>query len=130
MSRRWMSRGSMVVAVALAASSVHAAPASAQELAVDTSGAAALIDQALSHSAVMQNLEYLTDVIGPRLTGSPATRRAAEWTLERFRAYGLEGHHEPWRFGGTWRRGAFRARLLGPREHEVAAASWAWSSAT
>jgi hypothetical protein len=31
---------------------VRAAPASAQDLAVDTSGAAALIDQALSHSTV------------------------------------------------------------------------------
>src|SRR5437660_841618 len=78
----------------------------------------------------MQNLEYLTDVIGPRLTGSPAARRANEWTLERFKAYGLDGHLEPWQFGGTWTRGAFRARLTAPRPHEVTAASWAWAPGT
>src|SRR5207237_6058662 len=104
--------------------SAHPAPAATQDLVVDTTGAAALVDQALSHSAVMQNLQYLTDVIGPRLTGSPAARRANEWTLERFKAYGLDGHLEPWQFGGTWTRGAFRARLTAPRPHEVTAASW------
>src|SRR5207247_1088203 len=72
---------------------------------VDTTGAGLLIDEALNRSEVMQNLQYLTDVIGPRLTGSPAARRANDWTLERFRAYGLEGRLEPRRFGGTWTRG-------------------------
>jgi len=43
----------------------------------------------------MQNLQYLSDVIGPRLTGSSAARRANDWTLERFKAYGLEAHLEP-----------------------------------
>ena len=117
-------------AAAVVALSAHPAPAAAQDLVVDTTGAAALVDQALSHSAVMQNLQYLTDVIGPRLTGSPAARRANEWTLERFKAYGLDGHLEPWQFGGTWTRGAFRARLTAPRPHEVTAASWAWAPGT
>src|SRR6266566_1623371 len=74
-------RSSVVAAVAAwAALSAHPAPAAAQDLVVDTTGAAALVDQALSHSAVMQNLQYLTDVIGPRLTGSrPHEVTAASW---------------------------------------------------
>ena len=80
-------------------------PAPGQELTVDTTGAGALIDQALTHSEVMQSLQHLSDVIGPRLTGSPAARAANDWTLERFKAYGLDGHLEAWRFGGTWTRG-------------------------
>src|SRR5947207_2828804 len=78
----------------------------------------------------MQNLQYLTDVIGPRLTGSPAARRANEWTLERFKAYGLDAHLESWQFGGTWTRGPMRARLTAPRAHDVIAASWAWAPGT
>jgi len=106
-----VSRGSVVAAAAaVVALSAAPAPARAQDLAVDTTGAAALIDQALNRSEVMRNLEYLTDVIGPRLTGSPAARRANEWTLERFTAYGLNGHLEPWTFGGTWTRGSMCPR--------------------
>ena len=104
--------------------------APAQELTVDTAGAGALIDQALTHSEVMQNLAHLSDVIGPRLTGSPAARAANDWTLERFRAYGLDAHLEAWRFGGTWTRGPMWARMIAPRAHAVTAASWAWAPGT
>jgi carboxypeptidase Q len=118
----------LAAAAVLAVLATH--PASGQDLTVDTTGAGALIDEALNRSEVMQNLQYLSDVIGPRLTGSPAARRAIDWTLERFKAYGLDAHLEPWRFGGTWTRGAARARMTAPREHDVAAASWAWAPGT
>src|SRR5207249_12267354 len=51
-------------------------PVSGQDFTVDTTGAGALIDEAFNRPEVMQNLQYLSDVIGPRLTGSPAARRA------------------------------------------------------
>ena len=117
-------------ALALAALSIRPVAAPGQDLTVDTTGAGALIDEALNRSEVMQNLRYLTDVIGPRLTGSVAARRANDWTLERFRAYGLDGRLEPWRFGGTWTRGLLRARMTAPRTHDVTAASWAWAPGT
>jgi len=69
---------------------------------VDTTGTAAIVRQATDHSEVMKNLEYLSDVIGPRLTGSAAMRRANDWTAERFKAYGLTAAIEPWNFGVTW----------------------------
>jgi len=115
---------------AFAALTILATAAAGQGPTVDTTGAGLLIDEALNRSEVMQNLQYLTDVIGPRLTGSPAARRANDWTLERFRAYGLEGRLEPWRFGGTWTRGPTRVRLTAPRAHDVTAASWAWAPGT
>jgi len=65
-------------------------PLASQTPTVDTSGAGALIDQGLTHSQVMPNLQYLTDVIGPRLTGSPAARAANDWTMARFKEYGLD----------------------------------------
>ena len=104
-----------------------AAPLGAQT-SVDTSGAGAIISQAMDHSEVMKNLEYLADVIGPRLTGSSAMRKANDWTAERFKAYGLTAALEPWDFGVTWERGTATARLLAPFQRNVIAESWAWTA--
>jgi carboxypeptidase Q len=101
-----------------------------QGRAVDTTGAGALIDEGMNRSEVMQNLEYLADVIGPRLTGSPAARAANDWTLRRFQEYGLTAHLEQWNFGGTWTRGPMWVRVVSPRTHDVVAASWAWAPGT
>ena len=111
-----------------AASLFIALPLRAQT--VDTSGAGAIIAQAMDHSEVMANLEYLSDVIGPRLTGSPAMRAANDWTLARFKAYGLSGNLDPWQYGVTWERGPVTARLLAPFNRLVSGASWAWTVGT
>src|SRR5438105_255775 len=50
-------------------------------------------DEGLNRSQVMQTLSYLTDVIGPRLTGSPNLRRANHWTAEKLTGWGLENAH-------------------------------------
>ena len=97
---------------------------------VDTSGVGALIDQGMNQSQVMKNLQYLTDVIGPRLTGSPAARAANDWTMKQFQGYGLTAHLEQWNFGGSWERGPMWMRLTAPRTHDVVAASWAWAPGT
>ncbi|HXI32688.1 MAG TPA: M20/M25/M40 family metallo-hydrolase [Gemmatimonadales bacterium] len=97
---------------------------------VDTTGVGALIDQGMNKSQVMKSLQYLTDVIGPRLTGSPAARAANDWTMKQFQAYGLDAHLEQWNFGGTWERGPMWMRMTAPRAHDVVAASWAWAPGT
>src|SRR3712207_7076695 len=51
----------------------------------------------LFRSQVMDTLMYLTDVIGPRLTGSPQMKRANEWTRDKLTAWGLQNAKlEPW----------------------------------
>ncbi|HTR21110.1 MAG TPA: M20/M25/M40 family metallo-hydrolase [Gemmatimonadales bacterium] len=107
-----------------------ATPLLAQEMTVDTAGSGALIDEGMNRSEAMKNLEHLTDVIGPRLTGSPAAKAANDWTMQRFKDYGLDSHTEAWTFAGTWTRGGFSARMLAPRVHSVVAASWAWAPGT
>jgi len=45
----------------------------------------------------MKTLEYLTDAIGPRLTGSPNLKRANEWTRDQLACWGLTNAHlEAW----------------------------------
>jgi hypothetical protein len=100
------------------------------QTAVDTSGAGALIVQAMDHSELMGNLQHLADVIGPRLTGSLAMRRANEWTAERFRQYGLSASLAPYQFGVTWERGQVSLRLLEPFTRWVTGQSWAWTVGT
>src|SRR5690349_10728558 len=61
-------------------------------------------DEGLNHSHVMEILEYLTDVIGPRLTGSPNLKRANDWTRDQFLSWGMTNAHlEAWGpFGRGW----------------------------
>ncbi len=106
-----------------------AAPLAAQ-IPVDSAGSGALITQALERSEVMQNLQFLADMIGPRLTGSPAARKANDWTAERFKAYGLTTRLEPWDFGVTWERGPASFRITAPFERELVGHSWAWTAGT
>src|SRR5271154_5726295 len=52
-------------------------------------GAAQILKEISEHSEAMENLEHLSDAIGPRVTGSPQLKEANEWTAEIFRKYGL-----------------------------------------
>src|SRR4051812_45979480 len=74
-------------------------------------------DEGLKRSQVMATLSYLTDVIGPRLTGSPELKRANEWTKEKLAGWGLENAHlEPWGpFGKGWSLKRFSAQVVEPQ---------------
>jgi hypothetical protein len=106
-----------------------AAPLTAQ-MRVDTTGAGMLIAQAMDRSEVMQNLQYLSDAIGPRLSGSPAMRKANDWVAERFRAYGLTASLESYPFGVPWERGPISVQLVSPFRRALLAYSWAWTEGT
>ena len=107
----------------------------AQPATDDTSAFAAADAQILSeirdHSEAMENLEYLSDEIGPRLTGSPQLKEANDWTAAKFREYGLTNVKlEPWTIAHSWTRGTARARIVSPAEHPLTIASAGWSLGT
>jgi len=108
---------------------VYAVPLGAQ-FGVDSAGAGVLIEHAMNRSQVMQNLQYLSDVIGPRLSGSPAMRRANDWTAQRFTTYGLTVVLEPYDFGIPWERGTASLRVTAPFSRAITAHSWAWTQGT
>lgn len=107
------------------------APAAAQEN-VDLSVVNQIKDEAFEHSKVMEHLEYLTDVYGPRLTGSPEFKQAADWALKRLASYGLvNGHLEKWGpFGRSWSLEQYAVEMLQPRYSLLNAAPLAWSRST
>ena len=92
---------------------------------------AQILTEIHDHSELMDNLEYLSDRIGPRLTGSPLLKQANDWTAEMFRKYGLTNVHlEPYTIPHAWVRGTAKARILAPAEHPLTIASAAWSPNT
>ena len=50
-------------------------------------------DEGLQRSKVMEIESYLTDVYGPRLTGSPNIKEAAEWAQKTMKEWGLANVH-------------------------------------
>jgi carboxypeptidase Q len=92
---------------------------------------ARIIGEIQSHSEVMANLEYLSDSIGQRMTGSPQLKHANDWTKGKFTEYGLTNVHlEPWTIARSWTRGTARARITSPAEHPLTIAAAAWSPNT
>jgi carboxypeptidase Q len=80
-----------------------AAPVAAAEEAVDLEMVTRIRDEGFTNSKVMDTVGYLTDVIGPRVTGSPQMREANDWTRQRLESWGLvNAHLEGWTFGRGW----------------------------
>src|SRR5262249_43389128 len=50
-------------------------------------------DEGLSRSKVMEIESYLTDVYGPRLTGSPNIKEAADYAQKTMEEWGLANVH-------------------------------------
>jgi hypothetical protein len=86
-------------------------------------------EEGLNHSQVMQTLSYLSDVIGPRLTGSPNLKRANEWTRDTMTSWGLTNAHlEAWGpFGRGWSLKRFSAQVIEPQTIPLIGSPNAWS---
>jgi len=88
-------------------------------------------DEGLQHSKVMEIESYLTDVYGPRLTGSPNIKEAAEWAEKTMTSWGLSNVHlETWPFGRGWQNQRFTANALTPRAYPLTAFPKAWTPGT
>ena len=89
-----------------------------------------MIQSALGASPLEQNLRYLTDTIGGRVTGSPAADRAVGWAVEAFRHAGVDDvHTEKFSVAVGWSEGHTRVEVLSPEPFPVRAVSIGWSPA-
>lgn len=90
-----------------------------------------IIDEGGNRSEAMRIAQYLTDVIGPRLTNSPGMRHAEDWTMARFRAWGLSNvHREGFQFGRSWWAERTSVRMVAPRIRDLTAAPVTWAPGT
>jgi hypothetical protein len=87
--------------------------------------------EGLEHSQVAPVFDMLTINIGPRLTASPAHKRAAEWVRDRLASYGLENARlEPWKFGRGWTLEKLTVEMVEPRYQPLIGYADGWSAAT
>lgn len=89
--------------------------------------------EGLDHSQIPELADYLTDVIGPRLTGSSNIQRGYQWAAETLRGWGLQNVRiEPWdsAFGRGWDQVSYSGRIVEPFVQQLHATPQAWSGST
>jgi hypothetical protein len=89
-------------------------------------------NEAFRNSKVMEHLFSMTDVNGPRLTGSPGFRKAADWAAASLKGWGAaDARLETWgRFGRGWSLERFSAHLIEPTYAPLHGVPKAWTSGT
>lgn len=88
--------------------------------------------EAANNSQIMRTMHYLSDVYGPRLTGSPNHKAAAEWALEQMTEWGFTNAHlEPWEFGHPgWLNERFSGFIVSPVKDSLVGEVLAWTPST
>ena len=111
-----------------AAAFIAPIPLAAQSAPPET---ARIVAEGTANSEVMKIAQYLTDVIGPRLTVSPGMRRAEDWTAAKFREWGLAAvHKEGFEFGRGWESLGSSMRMVEPRMTQLTIAPIVWTPGT
>ena len=110
------------------------APASSQlaQEVVDVEMVERIREEGLERSQIEALARHLTEVIGPRLTGSPGMRKANEWTAATFEEWGLDNVQiEPWgEFGRGWEQQDYKGRILSPFVQPLHGQPLAWTGST
>ena len=85
-----------------------------------------------TNSQIMKTEHMFTDVYGPRLTGSPNHKAAAEWAIKQMAAWGLQNAHlEPWDFGHVgWLNERLTAHMISPIKDVLTCEVLAWTPST
>jgi carboxypeptidase Q len=88
--------------------------------------------EGMEHSQIMKTMHMLSDVYGPRLTGSPNHKRAGEWAIKQMQQWGFEnGHLEAWDFGHPgWLNERLSAHIISPVKDALVCEVLAWTPST
>jgi len=93
-----------------------------------------------ANSQVMEISSWLTDVHGPRLSGSPGIQKAGEWAVAKMKEWGLENVSlEPWPadpnnqnngFPRGWTNDKFYLAAVTPQAFPISGTPSAWTPGT
>ena len=84
-----------------------------------------------ARSRVLESYRVLTDVIGPRLTGTPGFKRSVDWTRERLSEWGMSNVTvETWPFGRGWTLEKLTLEMTEPRYFPLEGYPEAWTPST
>jgi hypothetical protein len=89
-------------------------------------------EEGLKRSQVMKTAFYLTDVNGPRLSGSTGLKKANQWTQKQLADWGLKNATiEPWgQFGKGWEIEKSYVAMKTPYYQALIASPKAWTPGT
>ena len=88
-------------------------------------------EEGIHHSHIMEDVSWLTDVFGPRLSKSPSYIAAAKWVKGKLEAYGLENVRlEPYAFGIGWQNDFTSVHMVSPQYMPIIAYPLSWSAGT
>ena len=84
-----------------------------------------------SRSRAVATFNMLTNIIGPRLTGSTLHKQAADWSLKQLSEWGMSNARlEPFPFGPAWALEGFTLEMTKPRYFPAYGYPQAWSPST
>lgn len=87
--------------------------------------------EGMERSRILETFDYLVTTIGPRLTNSPAHKRAVAWTQEQMKAMGLNDvHDEAFQFGRGWTLDKLTIEMVEPRYMPLTGYTRGWSPST
>jgi carboxypeptidase Q len=88
--------------------------------------------EGMGRSRILPTVHVLTDVYGPRLTGSPNLKAAAEWVIQQMREWGMANAHlEPWDFGHPgWGNDRLVAHMVAPVKDALVVEALSWTPGT
>ena len=89
-------------------------------------------EEGVNRSRLMETLSYLTDVIGPRIPGSPAMGKGHEWAVARFKEFGMANVAvEPaGEFGPGWQNEYVSVHMFAPAYQPIVAYPVPWTMST
>jgi carboxypeptidase Q len=99
---------------------------------IDANINAKIRQEGMNNSQIMRTLHYLADVYGPRVTGSPNHKAAAEWAVKQMTQWGfVNGHLEPWDFGHPgWANEYLAVHITSPVKDALVVEALAWTPGT
>jgi carboxypeptidase Q len=98
---------------------------------IDLTTVGAIRQEALQRSQIMDHVWWLSEIHGPRVTGTPALAAASEWAMKRMTEWGLTNvHQERFAFGQGWVIEKFAANLIDPQPQVLIGAPRGWSPST
>lgn len=119
----------LLITVCIAACLIPVSSEAVFSQSYDTTAVTRIIDEGTNRSHAMEALNYLSNVIGPRLIGSEGYNRAVRWTMYVMDSLGMKNVHvEGWGpFGRSWELKSYNAELLEPQYFPLHSYPEAWS---
>jgi hypothetical protein len=119
----------LTIALVITPSNLMAQSGASEQL--DYAMIAKIRDEGLNRSQVMDHISWLSDVYGPRLTGSPTIKQASDWTQKKFKEWGLVNiHEEQFPFGKGWSLVRFHAHMTEPQVSPLIGYPKSWTPGT